>query len=86
MADKKKVYSIVINGLKESVDLTKSLNEQMAQLESSLKKIKSTKIKIDSLLKSEQQDRHRQHLPMNTRKHCLKPSSSRMRQSKSNRK
>ena len=47
MADKKKVYSIVINGLKESVDLTKSLNEQMAQLESSLKKIKSTKIKIE---------------------------------------
>ena len=47
MADKKKVYSIVINGLKESVDLTKSLNEQLAELESSLKKIKSTKIKIE---------------------------------------
>ena len=47
MADKKKVYSIVINGLKESVDLTKSLNDQMAELESSLKRIKSTKIKIE---------------------------------------
>ena len=47
MADKKKVYSIVINGLKESVDLTKSLNDQLAELESSLKKIKSTKIKIE---------------------------------------
>ena len=47
MADKKKVYSIVINGLKESVDLTKSLNEQLAELESSLKKIKSTNIKIE---------------------------------------
>ena len=47
MADKKKVYKIVINGLAEAVDLTKSLNDQLAELESSLKKIKSTKIKIE---------------------------------------
>ena len=50
MADKKKVYSITINGLKESVDLTKSLNEQLAEIESSLKRIKTTKIKVEGEL------------------------------------
>lgn len=44
--NKKKVYSIVINGLKESVDLTKSLNDQLRDIEGTLKKIGSQKIKI----------------------------------------
>lgn len=47
MADnKKKVYSIVINGLKESVDLVKSLNEELNGLESTIKKIGNVKIKV----------------------------------------
>lgn len=47
MADnKKKVYSIVINGLKESVDLVKSLNEELSGLESTIKKIGNVKIKV----------------------------------------
>ena len=50
MADKKKVYSITINGLKESVDLAKSLNDQLATIESTLKKIGNTKIKVEGEL------------------------------------
>ena len=50
MADKKKVYSITINGLKESVDLAKSLNDQLANIESTLKKIGNTKIKVEGEL------------------------------------
>lgn len=47
MADnKKKVYSIVINGLKESVDLVKSLNDELSGLESTIKKIGNVKIKV----------------------------------------
>lgn len=46
MEDKKKVYKIVINGLSEAVNLTKSLNEQLSDLESTIKKIGNTKIKI----------------------------------------
>lgn len=46
MEDKKKVYKIVINGLSEAVNLTKSLNEQLSDLESTLKKIGNTKIKV----------------------------------------
>ena len=50
MADKKKVYSITINGLKESVDLAKSLNDQLATIESTLKRIGNTKIKVEGEL------------------------------------
>ena len=50
MEDKKKVYSITINGLKESVDLAKSLNDQLATIESTLKKIGNTKIKVEGEL------------------------------------
>lgn len=50
MAEKKKVYSIVINGLKESVDLTKSLNDQLSEIEGMLKKIGNTKIKVEGEL------------------------------------
>ena len=50
MADKKKVYSITINGLKESVDLAKSLNDQLATIESTLKRISNTKIKVEGEL------------------------------------
>ena len=50
MADKKKVYSITINGLKESLDLSKSLNDQLATIESTLKKIGNTKIKVEGEL------------------------------------
>lgn len=46
MEDKKKVYKIVINGLSEAVNLTKSLNEQLSDLESTIKKIGNAKIKI----------------------------------------
>lgn len=44
--NKKKVYSIVINGLKESVDLVKSLNDELSGLESTIKKIGNVKIKV----------------------------------------
>ena len=47
MADnKKKVYTIQINGLKESVDMVKSLNDELNSLESTIKKIGNTKIKV----------------------------------------
>ena len=46
MAEKKKVYKIVINGLSESVDLVKSLNDELNSLESTIKKIGNTKIKV----------------------------------------
>lgn len=48
MADKKKVFSITINGLKESVDLVKSLNAELSDLDSSIKKLKSQKINIEA--------------------------------------
>ena len=46
MAEKKKVYKIVINGLSESVDMVKSLNDELNSLESTIKKIGNTKIKV----------------------------------------
>ena len=46
MAEKKKVYKIVINGLSESVDMVKSLNDELNTLQSTIKKIGSTKIKV----------------------------------------
>ena len=46
MADKKKVYSIVINGLKESVDLVDSLNNQLKDLEKNINAVKDKTIKI----------------------------------------
>lgn len=48
MADKRKVYTISINGLKESVDLVKSLNSELTELDSSLRKLKSQKINIEA--------------------------------------
>lgn len=48
MADKRKCYTITINGLKESVDLVQSLNEQLNDLDSTLKKVKSQKINIEA--------------------------------------
>lgn len=46
MAEKKKVYKIVINGLEESVDLVKSLNKQLDDLNSKIKGIGKQKIVI----------------------------------------
>lgn len=46
MADKKKVYSITINGIKESVELIKSLNEQMKSLDELIKKVDGSKITV----------------------------------------
>ena len=46
MADKKRVYSIVINGLKESVDLVDSLNNQLKDLERNINAVKDKTIKI----------------------------------------
>ena len=48
MADKRKVYTIVVNGLKESVDLVKSLNAELSELDSSIRKLKSQKINIEA--------------------------------------
>jgi len=46
MADKKKVFSIVINGLKESVSAVESLNSQLKDLESNINAVKDKTIKI----------------------------------------
>ena len=50
MADKKKVYSISINGLKESVDMVDSLNAQLKELDKSIAKIEGRTIKIKGAL------------------------------------
>ena len=46
MADKKKVYSIVINGLQESVDMVESLNAQLKELDKTIKAVEKRTIKI----------------------------------------
>ena len=46
MADKKKVYSIVINGLQESVDMVESLNNQLKELDKTIKAVEKRTIKI----------------------------------------
>ena len=46
MAEKKKVYSIVINGLKESVDAVDSLNRQLDTLKSNIDALSKSKINI----------------------------------------
>lgn len=46
MADKKKVYSIVINGLQESVDMVQSLNNQLKDLDKTIKAVEKRTIKI----------------------------------------
>lgn len=48
MADKKKVYSITINGIQESVELIKSLNEQLKELDSLIGKVENRKIVVSS--------------------------------------
>ena len=46
MAEKKKVYSIVINGLQESLDAVKSLNEQFKELDGLISTIGERTIKV----------------------------------------
>lgn len=46
MADKKKVYSIVINGLKESVDVVKSLKAELNELDEMINKLDGRKISV----------------------------------------
>ena len=46
MAEKKKVYSLVINGLKESVDAVDSLNRQLDALKSKIDVLSKSKINI----------------------------------------
>lgn len=46
MAEKKKVYSIVINGLKESVDAVESLNRQLDTLKTNIDVLSKSKINI----------------------------------------
>ena len=46
MADKKKVYSIVINGLQESIDMVESLNAQLKELDKTIKDVEKRTIKI----------------------------------------
>lgn len=54
MADKKKVFSIVINGVKEAVDMTKSLNSQLADLEKNIDKLSKKKINIQGAVNVKQ--------------------------------
>ena len=46
MADKKRVYSITINGLKESVDAVESLNRQLNTLKTNIDVLSKSKINI----------------------------------------
>lgn len=46
MAEKKKVYSLVINGLKESVDAVDSLNRQLNTLKTNIDALSKSKINI----------------------------------------
>ena len=46
MAEKKKVYSIQINGLKESLDAAKSLNEQLKEIDGLISTIGERTIKV----------------------------------------
>lgn len=46
MADKKRVYTLVINGLKESVDAVDSLNRQLDTLKSNIEALSKSKINI----------------------------------------
>lgn len=46
MADKKRVFSIVINGLKESVSAVESLNSQLKELDKTIKAVEKRTIKI----------------------------------------
>lgn len=50
MAQAKKVFEIVINGIKESIENVKSLNDELKELEKSVKGLsdKQIKIKVDS--------------------------------------
>ena len=46
MADKKKVFSITINGLQESLDMVESLNAQLKELDKTIKAVEKRTIKI----------------------------------------
>ena len=46
MAEKKKVYSLTINGLKESLDAAKSLNEQLKEIDGLISTIGERTIKV----------------------------------------
>lgn len=46
MADKKKVFSIEINGLSESIDAVKSLNKELDTLQTKIKSLQNAKINI----------------------------------------
>jgi DNA repair exonuclease SbcCD ATPase subunit len=46
--NRKKVYTIQINGLKESVNLVESLNSELKSLEKTIKNLSNSKIKIQS--------------------------------------
>lgn len=47
MADKK-VYTIEINGIKESADAVESLNKQLNELENRIKKLESSNVKVNT--------------------------------------
>ena len=47
MSNKTKEYKIVINGLQESVDVVKSLNEQLSTLEQRIKAVENKTVKVD---------------------------------------
>ena len=47
MSNNTKEYKIVINGLQESVDVVKSLNEQLSTLEQRIKAVENKTVKVD---------------------------------------
>ena len=49
MADKK-VYTIEINGIKESANAVEALNKQLNELENRIKKLESSNVKVNTSL------------------------------------
>ena len=48
MADNKKTYSIVINGIQESVKAVDSLNDALGMLEQKIKNLEQSKISVSN--------------------------------------
>lgn len=57
MEDKKKVYKIVINGLSEAVNLTKSLNEQLQTLNPLSRRLAMSRLRFKARYQSQRRRR-----------------------------
>ena len=57
MADGKKIYQIVINGISESVDAVKSLNEQLNILEGKINSLQNKTVNITATENDAYEDR-----------------------------